>query len=351
MTPAKLVIPSRLPSMSREFNAVRAAPALPAVQTFESGDRLGVVMSPFAKWFFRHGHIAVSAVLHLIILLILALWMIPRPVHHESVALEAFEAVPEAVPESFGNVLDGLPLVETVGDQMIQVPTLANPLAGGGEGAPDPAALAVAGVGSGNGQGGGDGNGIGTGKEPGINFFGTAAEGTKFIYIVDSSGSMEEPARGERGVTRWTRAISELNKSLSKLKPHQSFYIYFFSDETVRLYETDPRRTGRMGIAARGLQPATTATKSKAQKWIRTILPGGMTNPEMALQHALSLQPDAIFLLTDGEFEDADELMARINKHNIHKVVIHTIAFDNDAGGGVLQEIAKQNGGTYRFVR
>ena len=49
--------------------------------------------------------------------------------------------------------------------------------------------------------------------------------------------------------------------------------------------------------------------------------------------------------------ERVDELMARINKHNIHKVVIHTIAFDNDAGGGVLQEIAKQNGGTYRFVR
>lgn len=194
------------------------------------------------------------------------------------------------------------------------------------------AALASAGAGGGGGLGGtgeaGDkGGGIG-----GIPFFGTQATGKSFVFVVDMSESMQGG--------RFKRAKAELHESIKKLKPEQKFFVIFFNDKAIPMFS--PRPESNMLFA-------TTSHKTRARRWINERKADGITNPVAALQMALELKPDAIFFLTDGELPDDVQTMTR--RENTAHIVIHTIAFENKFGEGVLESIAKENGGTYRFVK
>lgn len=198
-------------------------------------------------------------------------------------------------------------------------------------------AQGMAGSGRGDGgSGGGSGGGTGVGQGPGIGagFFGTKGAGKSFIYVVDMSGSMY----GDR----FNRAKSELSKSISKLNPEQKFYVFFFNDRTFPLFDPKP---------AKGMIPGTKANKERASRWIGLRRAESTTNPNYALQQALEMRPEVIFLLTDGELDDPDAVRSMIRKYNKSKVVIHTIAFENEDGGLTLEDIAKENNGIYRFVK
>jgi uncharacterized protein with von Willebrand factor type A (vWA) domain len=166
----------------------------------------------------------------------------------------------------------------------------------------------------------------------GPGFFGTQGEGRSFIYIVDMSGSM--------GGDRFQRAIAEMIRSVNRLKPHQEFYVFFFNDRTYPLFDPKPATRMIMG---------TPANKARANRWIRSRRPTGLTNPMFALEQALEMKPDVIYLLTDGEIDNADEVREMIRKRN-RGASIHTIAFENPEGAATLEAIAKENKGVFRFV-
>jgi von Willebrand factor type A domain len=191
------------------------------------------------------------------------------------------------------------------------------------------------GIGDG-GSGGGSGGGTGTGTGPGIGagFFGTTGAGKSFVYVVDMSGSMTG--------RRFDRAKAELVKSINKLNAEQKFYIYFFNDRTFPLFEPKP---------AKDMVPANSTNKERARRWIGLRHAESTTNPNYALQQALEMRPEVIFLLTDGELDDPDAVRYMIRKYNKTKVVIHTIAFENEDGGLTLEAIAQENDGIYRFVK
>lgn len=190
--------------------------------------------------------------------------------------------------------------------------------------------------GSGPGSGGGSGGGDGTGNGPGLGagFFGAKGEGRSFVFVVDMSGSMQ----GDR----FRRATGELAASVNKLKPEQSFYIFFFNDRTYPLYDPKP---------ASGLQPATPTNKTRAVRWIRSRQPSRTTDPSMALLRALEMKPNVIFFLTDGELDDPSGVRSMIREHNRSGVTIHTIAFENPEGAQTLEAIARENKGEFRFVK
>lgn len=81
---------------------------------------------------------------------------------------------------------------------------------------------------------------------------------------------------------------------------------------------------------------------------MRELEPGGGTNPMPALEHALRMRPDLIYLMTDGDIPD--ETRDFLQQTNTKKIVVHTIAFQNVDGRLILEEIAKDQGGTFRFV-
>ena len=80
--------------------------------------------------------------------------------------------------------------------------------------------------------------------------------------------------------------------------------------------------------------------------------------PAESVDLALKLKPDAVYLLSDGEFRDNTlsnlRLVNRVIKEdNIPdvKTAIHTIAFQSVEGGPTLRQIAEENGGQFRFVK
>ena len=168
-----------------------------------------------------------------------------------------------------------------------------------------------------------------------VGFFGSSAQAESVVFVVDMSKSMTE-----RG--RFRRCIIELTRAINRLVSGQRFYVVFFNDQPEPLFF--PR-------TANGMQPATLGIKQRAIRWIQTRRPSGITNPDLALQRALDLEPGAIYFLTDSDLENSIELRRQLVLRNSRRIPIHTIAFQNPAGQVTLSAIAEESGGSYRFVK
>ncbi|MCA9222750.1 MAG: hypothetical protein KDA71_20655, partial [Planctomycetales bacterium] len=179
----------------------------------------------------------------------------------------------------------------------------------------------------------------------GAEFFGVKAGGRKFIFIVDSSKSMNGG--------KFDAACEELMYAIRRLSNEQFFYIIFFDRDAARMTflpnkEPEPRPVR-----------ATAANIRLAEQWVRTIELELRTDPFDAVEFAVKALPDAIYILTDGKFTDRGMTERWLKKNNkledpidgiYPKVVIHTIGFWQPDGEPTLTAIAKEYGGTYRFV-
>jgi len=166
------------------------------------------------------------------------------------------------------------------------------------------------------------------------------------VFVVDASGSMIASLR---------TVIDELARSLSRLGPTQRFSIIFF------------QRNGAVAAPPEGrLRPATPEAIRAAIEWARgEIRPAGRSDPVVALERALALEPDAIFLLGtavtgSGDFEaSTDEILARLDRLNPidaesgrRKVEIQCVQYLDPDPAGTLRAIAERHSGDYgyRFV-
>ncbi len=236
-----------------------------------------------------------------------------------------------AVPESPSEVLPG-------GETDLHV---ADALAGGG--------IEPGGLGEGlgdltSGLGAGDagaGSGLGTGGAGGgaASFFGVEARGTRFAYIIDISGSMDTGI-GIGEMKRLDLLKTELRKSIQALLENAQFFVLTFSDDAKPL-------GGRIGWS-----PGTEAGKTTANRLIANIVSEGATMPlpafEMVFRN-LRPRPDAIYFMTDGEFDpDVALRVGRMNSE--YRIPIHAITFISDQGQDAMKKIAKESGGTYTHV-
>lgn len=174
------------------------------------------------------------------------------------------------------------------------------------------------------------GNGQGAAGQAGMaSFFGATGQGTRFVFVLDKSGSMNGKAFAD--------ARFELIRSLRALQPHEKFYVIFYDNDA------EP-------MPAPGLVPATQGNIDRYVKWVREVSTGGGTDPTAAMTKALKdLKPDTIWLLSDGAFNVAvAETITQLNPQR--RVHINTIAFKNRAGEAILKIIADENKGDYRFV-
>jgi hypothetical protein len=172
----------------------------------------------------------------------------------------------------------------------------------------------------------------GIGPGGGVGFFGTSARGRSFVFVVDCSGSMKG--------TRFQRAVSELRKSIMQLEPGQKFQIVFFNDQPIPFYHSELRDK---------LIPATRVERKEVFDWIDRLHAHGGTLPDEALRRALALKPDVIFFLTDAD-QIPRQVRTLIADHNKHGSTVHTIAFGHQGGETLMQGIAADHRGRYRFV-
>jgi hypothetical protein len=156
-------------------------------------------------------------------------------------------------------------------------------------------------------------------------FFGVRARGQFFVYVVDCSGSMIEE-------DRLARAKEEVRRSVLRLVEPQRFKVIFYNDRPIPM----------PGDLAKS---ADFASKEQLLAWLRLIEPDGETDPRSSISLALNHRPDAVFLLSDGEFpEGTAEAVARANGR---KVPIHCIDLSGGLAADQLPRIARDSGGRY----
>jgi hypothetical protein len=167
-------------------------------------------------------------------------------------------------------------------------------------------------------------------------FFGIGGYGQAFVYVVDCSDSMNE--RGKFG-----RARYELLRSIEQLASDQRYFVIFYNDGAYPMDADEPVLATQDQIA-------------RTTRWVNYVEPGGGTHPLPALLFALSLRPDAIYFLSDGQFDPLTihELRLRNRPNNrlrLRQIPIHTIAFVDRATEGLMRTIARNSGGQFRFVK
>ncbi len=157
---------------------------------------------------------------------------------------------------------------------------------------------------------------------------GKAKAARKIVYVVDRSGSM---------LATFDAVRAELIRSIGALRRGQRFHVIFFAGG-------DPIEN-----PAKALVPAIESQKQAAFEFLATIEAQGSTNPGPAMKRAMDLRPDLIFFLTDGDFDP--DLVDKLRAWNRdEKVRISTIAYLSEAGRPLLERIAREHGGEFRFV-
>ena len=215
--------------------------------------------------------------------------------------------------------------------------------------------LDLAGGSMGQGPGGWQGGGGGDGSGGGIEYFGTVAYGNRFVYILDKSTSMNRSMPGPPAPdSRFARARYELLRSIDKLAPYQSFYVILFSTTTRRMFDDESPAPVTI--------PATPENKLRLRQWLDAAEVGGGTDPREALFLALSIAPDAVFFLSDGDFNrvtgrqkhrlfagdpEAEQLVQRLNRTYIP---IHTFAYEDPSSKERMEKLAQISGGDYKYI-
>jgi hypothetical protein len=234
-----------------------------------------------------------------------------------------------------------VPSPMVVGGAQAELPSvdvLAGPV---GEASPTASGEGIGKVAEGMSGAGGDiGNGSGLGVSGAgggaASFFGVEASGTRFAYIVDTSGSMEG--------MKLRMLKTALTESIGAMLEHMSFYVVFFESVAKPIGGRGPKWL-----------PATDSGKKWAADEVSKANAFGGTNPQPAFEMAfeMSPRPDAIYFMTDGLFgSDAADAIERLNKQG-KRVPVHCILFDVQEPGAIdlMKRIAKNSGGTYTEVR
>lgn len=173
--------------------------------------------------------------------------------------------------------------------------------------------------------------------------FGISASGSRFVYVVDRSDSMNS-----FDGRPWRAAKAELSRSVATLSASQSFQLVLYNDQP---------RPYRGAVPGGGLVQMLQGEPSliaQIQRYVRAAEALGGTNHIDALRMALRMGPDVIFFLTDGHTPSlSDRELADIRRlAERNATTIHAIEFDaapTPDPSSFVRHLASQNGGEYRY--
>ena len=162
----------------------------------------------------------------------------------------------------------------------------------------------------------------------GINpFVGEGKPAASTVYVIDVSGSMQDP-------TKLPRVMNALIRGIDDLRGNQKFCVFLFDFG----YYFEP--------SMQQMVPANDANKQRAKAWLSNPPGGGGTNPVPAMHAAILQEPERIVLLSDGEFDPyAVDQITQMNKNLRKPARIDCVGLMEQVL--VLQEIARQNKGVY----
>ncbi|MFN3243287.1 MAG: HEAT repeat domain-containing protein [Planctomycetota bacterium] len=201
-------------------------------------------------------------------------------------------------------------------------------------------------------------------------FVGIPVEGTRVVFILDLSGSMDWPMNdGGKKLRRLDYAKRELMKAVDGLAPNAQFNLVTFNgDDEAEAWNKD-------------LIPANKRNKQRFAKFVEKLRPLGGTNLWSGMEKALGIKTlvygnhyettvDEIFLLSDGapsvgDVIDPVEILRLTQEVNRFKEVrINTVFISSETPPQVaaqqrgmsltpkelMRRMAKENGGKFRDV-
>ena len=183
----------------------------------------------------------------------------------------------------------------------------------------------------------------GGGASSAASLFGVTGVGSRIVYVIDRSDSMN----GNAG-RPLLAAKTELIRSLDALKESQFFQFVLYNDEP-RPY----RSASSLGNAVQMIQAEKQAIK-RAQSYIESVDAFGGTNHADALRIALRMRPDVIFFLTDGRVPGLSdrELSDLRRMADSYGTTIHGIEFGTQPTphpSSFIPLLASASGGQYRY--
>jgi len=183
------------------------------------------------------------------------------------------------------------------------------------------------------------------GERRSTTFFGLdAGDARRVVYVVDRSGSMTD---------RINYVKEELKRSIATLREPTAFTVIFYStDPPFALAEKAASGAVNLTVeeyTATRLFRATDRNKRMAFAFVDRIIPQGLTYAVKALELAFEMEPDVVFFLSDGTFDEPVlDLLARLNPSG--PTTVHTIGYLDEADETALKKIAEENGGRYKRV-
>ena len=181
--------------------------------------------------------------------------------------------------------------------------------------------------------------------------FGLSGEGGKFVYVFDRSESMNSVftlySEGQlvSMITPLQSAKQELIRSLESLSSTSEFQIVFYNDS--------PRIFGESHYSDQ-LYSATDEHKEHARRFVEQMRAQGFTNHLAAIEAAVMINPEVIFLLTDGEAKDDlhPDVVRRMYKYcQRRNIVINVVHFCNTPRPEcTLIPLAEKTGGEHLFI-
>ena len=208
------------------------------------------------------------------------------------------------------------------------------------------------GIGTDFGRGFGQGKGNGDGGGGTSSFFGGTAKGNRVVFVVDFSGSMIK----EGGGVRLQMLKKELISSISKLPKGMSFQVIYYSTAPWLGGESLYTAPSRFPDKPEDRIPWSEATKegiARAVNHIKAAKPEGATLWKEPLELAFAMRPvpAVVWLLSDGEAQDAEEVVEKIKAINSSRIPINTIGLEvPGAAFSYLVDIARQTGGKASIV-
>ena len=180
-----------------------------------------------------------------------------------------------------------------------------------------------------------------------------ASNVSSVVYVVDCSGPM---------VTSLPMVLNELERSVGRLMPSQRFGVVLCR----RTVDGGPGAEAFVSVLVR----ATPSAKELLHNWLVAAEPSGRSSPLAGVELALSLKPDAVFLLSrsilrsgGGVWElGLDATLSKLEQLNPTRsgllgsgrpVLIQTIQFLDEDSTGIMQAIGTKHGGGagYRVVK
>ena len=122
------------------------------------------------------------------------------------------------------------------------------------------------------------------GEKAQVSLFGVKAEGSKFVYVLDRSGSTEGKLLAA--------AKAEILASIEKIDDVHQFQLVVYNERPKMFNPAGPN--GQLAFG-------TDANRAEVKKFLGTIEADGGTDHAAALSLAIRMRPDVIFLLTDGD--------------------------------------------------